>query len=105
MSCIRLVLLLQGMAQYSDQLLTSYDGRPGSGNILGSAMSVGLVAKKFWNKLVHVQQTTQQLQFEVKDAMALSLLNSSSSKTDHLLPGPSTFCFGISSHSKNSDSS
>ena len=54
------------MAQYSDQLLTSYDGRPGSGKILGSAMSVGLVAKKFWNKLVHVQQTTQQLQFEVK---------------------------------------
>lgn len=62
----RLVLLLQGMAQYSDQLLTSYDGRPGSGKILGSAMSVGLVAKKFWNKLVHVQQTTQQLQFESK---------------------------------------
>lgn len=62
----RLVLLLQGMAQFSDQLLTSYDGRPASGKILGSSMSVGLVAKKFWNKLVHVQQTTQQLQFESK---------------------------------------
>lgn len=54
------------MAQYSDQLLTSCDGRPASGKILGSSMSVGLVAKKVWNKLVHVQQTTQQLQFEVK---------------------------------------
>ncbi|XP_068750347.1 coiled-coil domain-containing protein 157-like [Montipora capricornis] len=62
----RLVLLLQGMAQYCDQLLTSCDGRPVSGKILGSSMSVGLVAKKFWNKLVHVQQTTQQLQFERK---------------------------------------
>jgi len=62
----RLVLLLQGMAQYCDQLLTSCDGRPASGKILGSSMSVGLVAKKFWNKLVHVQQTTQQLQFESK---------------------------------------
>ena len=62
------MLLLQGMAQYSDQLLTSCDGRPGSGKILGSAMSVGLVAKKFWNKLVHVQQTIQQVQFEVKGA-------------------------------------
>ena len=62
----RLVLLLQGMAQYCDQLLTSCDGRPASGKILGSSMSVGLVAKKFWNKLVHVQQTTQQLQFEVR---------------------------------------
>ena len=61
----RLVLLLQGMAQFCDQLLTSYDGRPASGKILGSSMSVGLVAKKFWNKLVHVQQTAQQLQFEV----------------------------------------
>lgn len=78
------------MAQYSDQLLSSCDGRPGSGKILGSAMSVGLVAKKFWNKLVHVQQTTQQLQFEVKGTMAFSLLfsvpYSSSSKTDNLLP-------------------
>ena len=90
------MLLLQGMAQYSDQLLTSYDGRPGSGKILGSAMSVGLVAKKFWNKLVHVQQTTQQLQFEVKGAMAFSLLNL------HVLfqffknrsSSPSTFWFG-----------
>jgi len=62
----RLVLLLQGMAQYSDQLLTTCNGRPGSGKILGSAMSVGLVAKKFWSKLVHAQQTTQQLQFESK---------------------------------------
>lgn len=62
----RLVLLLQGMAQYCDQLLMSCDGRPASGKILGSSMSVGLVAKKFWNKLVHVQQTTQQLQFERK---------------------------------------
>ena len=53
------------MAQFCDQLLTSYDGRPASGKILGSSMSVGLVAKKFWNKLVHVQQTAQQLQFEV----------------------------------------
>ena len=54
------------MAQFSDQLLTSCDGRPSSGKILGSSMSVGLVAKKFWNKLVHVQQTTQQLQIEVR---------------------------------------
>lgn len=29
-------------------------------------MSVGLVAKKFWNKLVHVQQTIQKLQTEVR---------------------------------------
>lgn len=62
----RLVLLLQGMAQYCDQLLMSCNGRPASGKIHGSSMSVGLVAKKFWNKLVHVQQTTQQLQFERK---------------------------------------
>ena len=62
----RLVLLLQGMAQYCDQLLMSCDGRPASGKIHGSSMSVGLVAKKFWNKLVHVQQTTQKLQFEVR---------------------------------------
>jgi len=70
----RLVLLLQGMAQYCDQLLTSCDGRPASGKILGSSMSVGLVAKKFWNKLVHVQQTTQQLQFEVRMMCALILV-------------------------------
>ena len=54
------------MAQFSDQLLTSCDGRPSSGKILGSSMSVGLVAKKFWNKLVHVQQTIQKLQTEVR---------------------------------------
>lgn len=91
------------MAQYSDQLLTTCNGRPGSGKILGSAMSVGLVAKKFWSKLVHAQQTTQQLQFEVKGAMAFSLLNlyflfqflKNKSST------PSTFCFGNSSHPKN----
>ena len=60
------MLLLQGMAHFIEPLLTSCDGRPASGKILGSSMSVGLVAKKFWNKLVHVQQTTQQLQFESK---------------------------------------
>ena len=60
------MLLLQGMAHFIEQLLTSCDGRPASGKILGSSMSVGLVAKKFWNKLVHAQQTTQQLQFESK---------------------------------------
>ena len=54
------------MAQFSDQLLTSCDGRPSSGKILGSSMSVGLVAKKFWNKLVHMQQTIQKLQTEVR---------------------------------------
>ena len=62
------------MAQYCDQLLTSCDGRPVSGKILGSSMSVGLVAKKFWNKLVHVQQTTQQLQFEVRVMSAYFVL-------------------------------
>ena len=93
------------MAQYSDQLLTLCDGRPSSGKILGSAMSVGLVAKKFWNKLAHVQQTTQQLQFEVKSATAFSLLNLLSlfQFLKNRSSAPSTLCFGNSSHPKNSD--
>jgi len=39
---------------------------------MGSAISVGLVAKKFWSKIVKIQQLTQQIHFEVKAATSMN---------------------------------
>lgn len=71
------MLLLQGAAQFVDQLLKTSDRerRPASSRVMGPAISVGLVAKKFWNKVVHVQQTTQQMHFEVGKNHLTFLLN------------------------------
>ena len=68
------MLLLQGTSQFCEQLLlTTCTDRSGSSQTLSSAMSVGLVAKKVWNKLVHVQQSIQQLQFEVNMIVCMAL--------------------------------
>ncbi|EDO31484.1 predicted protein, partial [Nematostella vectensis] len=62
----RLVLLLQSMSHFIDQTLktSGKESRPLSGVLVGSAMSVGLVAKKYWNKAVKMQQSMQQIQLE-----------------------------------------
>ncbi|XP_028396455.1 coiled-coil domain-containing protein 157-like [Dendronephthya gigantea] len=57
----RLVLLMQAMSSFCNHLLSATEtNRPGTAKSVGSAMSVGLVAKKFWNKMAHLYHVVQR---------------------------------------------
>lgn len=63
-----MLLLMQSLASYSDQLIVSDDQNSPSrrqSRVKASAVSVGLVVKKYWNKVVHFARTYQQAQTEV----------------------------------------
>ncbi|XP_022085634.1 coiled-coil domain-containing protein 157-like isoform X2 [Acanthaster planci] len=63
----RMMLLLQGFTRFVEMLLSGSQGRPPtSGLVVGSQMSIGLVIKKFWNKMVQLNNLCQQLQAENK---------------------------------------
>ena len=62
----RLVLLMQAMSSFCNHLLSATEtNRPGTAKSVGSAMSVGLVAKKFWNKMAHLYHIVQRKLTEV----------------------------------------
>ena len=63
-SFFRLVFLLQACTRYLDGLLNFGRGLS-SNNNQGNFNSVGLVVKKFWNKMVHLYSVLQQLNSEV----------------------------------------
>ncbi|XP_033108494.1 coiled-coil domain-containing protein 157-like [Anneissia japonica] len=72
----RMVLLLQSFTRYIEQLQQIMQGRPVTrGDGLGSQMSIGLVVRKFWNKMVQLYSAVQQCQSE----------NKSKSRTIHKL--------------------
>ncbi|CAB3981240.1 Hypothetical predicted protein [Paramuricea clavata] len=57
----RLVLLMQALSSFCNHLLsTTESNRPGTAKSVGSAMSVGLVVKKFWNKMAHLYHIVQR---------------------------------------------
>ncbi|XP_038053836.1 coiled-coil domain-containing protein 157-like [Patiria miniata] len=61
----RMMLLLQGFTRFVEMLLSGSQGRPPTaGHVVGSQMSIGLVVKKFWNKMVQLNNLCQQLQTE-----------------------------------------
>ncbi|XP_071945974.1 coiled-coil domain-containing protein 157-like [Antedon mediterranea] len=61
----RMVLLLQSFTRYVEQLQQLLSGRPVTrGDGLGNQMSIGLVVKKFWNKMVQLYSAVQQCQSE-----------------------------------------
>ena len=59
-----MVLLLQAMAKYLEQTL-AMGSRKASAFQSASSTSIGLVVKKYWNKMVQVYTVVQQLQSEV----------------------------------------
>ena len=62
----RTVLLLQGFTRYMETLLAGSQGRPPTAShVTGAQMSIGLVVKKFWNKMMQLYNLFQQLQTEV----------------------------------------
>ncbi|EDV29362.1 uncharacterized protein TRIADDRAFT_51598 [Trichoplax adhaerens] len=66
----RMLLLMQSLASYSDQLIDAEDKSNPSrrqSRVKASAASVGLVVKKYWNKVVHFARTYQQTQTELKN--------------------------------------
>ncbi|XP_033627970.1 coiled-coil domain-containing protein 157-like [Asterias rubens] len=63
----RMMLLLQSFSRFVELLLSGTQGRPPTaGHIVGSQMSIGLVVKKFWNKMVQLHNLCQQLNTENK---------------------------------------
>ncbi|KAJ8042606.1 hypothetical protein HOLleu_09398 [Holothuria leucospilota] len=62
----RMVLLLQSFSQFTDQMLSGASGRPPTANpkAVGNQMSIGLVVKKFWNKMVQLSILLHQLSSE-----------------------------------------
>ena len=69
----RLVLLLQAMAKYLDGMLNF--GRGVTSANTGPGNSIGLVVKKYWNKMVHLYTVLQQLQSEVRSKQNLPVLS------------------------------
>ena len=57
-----MVFLIHAFAKYTEQLLASKAGRDNS--VLTSS-SVGLVVKKYWNRLIELHTTVQQEKSEV----------------------------------------
>ncbi len=60
----RLVLLLQAMAKYLEHILTA-GTRKATAVQTSSNASIGLVVKKYWNKMVQIYSVVQKLQAEV----------------------------------------
>ncbi|XP_071850207.1 coiled-coil domain-containing protein 157-like isoform X1 [Apostichopus japonicus] len=62
----RMVLLLQSFASFTDQMLSGTSARPSTANpqMVGNQMSIGLVVKRSWNKMVRLSLLLQQLQSE-----------------------------------------
>ena len=60
------MLLLQAVAQFLDGMLNL--GRGISAKYKTSHSSVGLVVKKYWNKMVHMDTVLQQLNSEVSNS-------------------------------------
>ena len=52
---------MQALSSFCNHLLNATDGnRPSTAKSVGSAMSVGLVVKKFWNKMAHLYHVVQK---------------------------------------------
>ncbi|XP_030847511.1 coiled-coil domain-containing protein 157 isoform X2 [Strongylocentrotus purpuratus] len=62
----RMVLLLQSFTRFVEQLIQGTVGRPPTATPMGTQMSIGLVVKKFWNKIVQLNSITQKLSAESK---------------------------------------
>ncbi|XP_072164567.1 coiled-coil domain-containing protein 157-like [Diadema setosum] len=62
----RMVLLLQSFTRFVEQLIQGTVGRPPTATSMGSQMSIGLVVKKFWNKIVQLNNITHKLHTESK---------------------------------------
>ncbi|XP_074641534.1 coiled-coil domain-containing protein 157-like [Tubulanus polymorphus] len=60
----RMVLLFQSMAKFIEQSLSV--GRATSALTVGSNMSIGLIIKKFWNKMVQMNSMVNQMQSQAK---------------------------------------
>ena len=60
----RMVLLLQAMAKYLEQTLAMGTRKATAVQASGNT-SIGLVVKKYWNKMVQVYTVVQQVQSEV----------------------------------------
>ena len=62
MSFCSFVLLLQSLAKYMDSGLVKKDAQDQKSS---THTSIGLVVKKYWNKVVQASSTVQHLQSEV----------------------------------------
>ena len=64
-----MVLLLQSFTRFTEQVLSGLQSRPvTAGHMVGGQMSIGLVVKKFWNKMVQLNGAIQKLQSEVHES-------------------------------------
>lgn len=63
---VRMVLLLQSLAKYLEQTL-ALGSRKATAMQSSSNTSIGLVVKKYWNKMVQAHTLVQQLQSEVRN--------------------------------------
>ena len=61
--CCRLILLLHSMSKFADQSLLPSNKASHKSN---QGSSVGLVVKKFWNKLVHAHAVLGQAHSDVR---------------------------------------
>lgn len=66
-----MVLLLQSFTRFVEQLIQGTVGRPPTATPMGTQMSIGLVVKKFWNKIVQLNSITQKLSAEVCKLLSL----------------------------------
>ncbi|XP_066303806.1 coiled-coil domain-containing protein 157-like isoform X2 [Branchiostoma lanceolatum] len=62
----RLMLLMQSCSRFADVMLNAGQSRPQTAVGLSSSLSLGLVIKKYWNKMVQLFTMVQQLQSENK---------------------------------------
>ncbi|XP_035691862.1 coiled-coil domain-containing protein 157-like isoform X2 [Branchiostoma floridae] len=62
----RLMLLMQSCSRFADVMLNAGQSRPQTTVGLSSSLSLGLVIKKYWNKMVQLFTMVQQLQSENK---------------------------------------
>ncbi|XP_078679817.1 coiled-coil domain-containing protein 157-like isoform X2 [Branchiostoma floridae x Branchiostoma belcheri] len=62
----RLMLLMQSCSRFADVMLNAGQSRPQTAAGLSSSLSLGLVIKKYWNKMVQLCTMLQQLQSENK---------------------------------------
>ncbi len=67
----RLVLLLQAMSKYTEQMTVTKNSRGTSAHNTATNSSLGLVVKKYWAKLVQLQAVLQEVRAEVRDGVQL----------------------------------